>query len=117
VNGQPRIESIRFGKIVIDGHAYKQDVLILPDRVLPNWWRVEGHTLSYEDLQQALSSPPEVLVIGTGMFDRMKVPEDVRQKVEAEGVELQVHPTKEACEYYNRQCERRRVAAGLHLTC
>ena len=68
---QPTIETFRFGKIVIDGHAYNRDVIVLPDRVLPNWWRVEGHTLSYEDLQQAFADELDLLIVGTGIFNRM----------------------------------------------
>ena len=35
----PHIESFFFGHIVIDGRAYAQDVIILPDHVLGGWWR------------------------------------------------------------------------------
>ena len=114
---QPRIETIRFGKIIIDGHAYNRDVIVLPDRVLPNWWRVEGHLLSYEDLQQALMAPPEVLVIGTGIFGRMQVPDEVRESVEEQGIELQALATREACALYNQLSQDKLVVAALHITC
>ena len=114
---QPRIDAIRFGKIIIDGHAYNRDVIVLPDRVLPNWWRVEGHSLSLEDLQQTLSDPPDVLVIGTGIFGRMNVPEEVQTKVAAEGIEVCIFTTREACDFYNQMREEKRVAAALHITC
>ena len=114
---QPRIDDFTFGKIVIDGNTYQRDLIILPDRVLPNWWRVEGHSLAHEDLQQAILGPPDVLVIGTGVFNRMKVPEDLRQKVQETGVEVMVLATKEACESYNQLREEKRVVAALHLTC
>jgi hypothetical protein len=117
MENQPRIENIRFGKIIIDGHAYNRDVIVLPDRVLPNWWRVEGHNLSYEDLQQALSDPPELLVIGTGLFGRLRVPEAVQEKVQAEGIEISVLPTRDACDLYNEMFEKKRVTAALHITC
>lgn len=117
MKNQPRIENIRFGRIVIDGHAYNRDVIVLPDRVLPNWWRVEGHNLSYEDLQQALSDSPELLVIGTGIYGRLRVPEEVQEKVEAEGIEMSILPTQDACDLYNEMLEKKRVMAALHITC
>ena len=46
----PQIESYRFGHIVIDGQSYTRDVILLADRVIPNWWRKEGHALYPEDL-------------------------------------------------------------------
>ncbi|NIS82285.1 MAG: hypothetical protein GTO14_19235 [Anaerolineales bacterium] len=102
---------------MIDGNTYQRDLIILPDRVLPNWWRLEGHSLANEDLQQALPGPPDVLVIGTGVFSRMNVPEEVHRDVEKAGVEVMVLPTKEACESYNRLREEKFVVAALHLTC
>jgi len=117
VKSKPKIETIRFGKIVIDGYAYNRDVIVLPDRVLPNWWRVAGHSLSHEDLQQALVDRLELLVIGTGIFGRMNVPEDVRAKVESAGIETHVLATREACDFYNQMREEKRIAAALHITC
>ena len=114
---QPTIETIRFGKIIIDGHAYNRDVIVLPDRVLPNWWRVEGHSLSFEDLQQAFTDDLDLLIIGTGMFNRMKVPDEVQEKVEAEGIEMSILATREACDLYNQAREEKRVAAAIHITC
>lgn len=117
MKNQLRIENIRFGKIIIDGHAYNRDVIVLPDRVLPNWWRLEGHNLSYEDLQQALSDPPELLVIGTGIFGRMRVPDEVQERVRSEGIEISILATREACDLYNEMIEKMRVTAALHITC
>ena len=114
---KPKIDAYNFGRIVIDGQVYRQDVILLPDRVLPNWWRVEGHSLTLEDLQQALSCSPQVLVIGLGNYSRMKVPEETRKKVEADGIQLLALETGEACETYNQLREQEHVVAALHLTC
>ncbi|HEY43812.1 MAG TPA: hypothetical protein G4O11_07505 [Anaerolineae bacterium] len=114
---KPRIDAYRFGRIEINGQVYHRDVIILPDRVLPNWWRVEGHTLKYEDLQQALGCKPSVLVIGLGSYSRVHVPEDTRNEIEGAGIKLIALPTGEACETYNQLREEERVVAALHLTC
>jgi hypothetical protein len=102
---------------VIDGNVFSGDVIILPERVLPNWWRVQGHTLSGEDLQQALNAAPEILIVGRGMYGRMGVPDAVREALDDAGVELIDLGTREACEVYNQVREERRVVAALHLTC
>ena len=114
---KPRIDAYNFGRIVIDGQVYRHDVILLPDRVLPNWWRVEGHSLFLEDLQQALNCSPQVLVIGLGKYSRMKVPEETRKQIEADGIRLLVLETGEACETYNQLREQEHVVAALHLTC
>lgn len=114
---KPRIDAYRFGRIEINGQVYHHDVIILPDHVLPNWWRVEGHSLSYEDLQQALSCNPNILIVGRGSYGRMHVPETTRVEIEAAGIELIALPTDEACTRYNQLREEEHVVAALHLTC
>ena len=49
------IEDYRFGRIEIDGQPYDRDVIILPERVIANWWRREGHRVHPEDLEAVLS--------------------------------------------------------------
>lgn len=113
----PKIEAYEFGQIVVDGRRYTQDLILLPDRVVPNWWRKEGHSLALEDLQEVLESPPDLLVVGQGHVGRMQVPARTRQRLEEAGMEVIAEPTTRACETYNRLRRERRVAAALHLTC
>jgi hypothetical protein len=40
-----RIDHYEFGRIIIDGREETKDLIILPDRVVRNWWRQEGHAL------------------------------------------------------------------------
>lgn len=113
----PRIESYRFGNIVIDGQAHTKDLVILPDRVVGGWWRKEGHTLHPDDLAVVLKAAPDVLVVGKGTFGRMYITQETEQALQAAGIELVAQPTQKAVETYNRLREERKVAAALHLTC
>ena len=79
MNTTPKIESYRFGQIVIDGRTYHKDVIITPRGILPNWWRAQGHSLSIADLAAVLENPPQVLVIGQGAFGRMRPAEHTRK--------------------------------------
>ena len=113
-----RIDSYKFGEIVIDGHAYKRDLLILADRVAADWWRVEGHKLTLADLEAVLADPPQVLVVGTGRYGRLSVPPETQQALAARDVELVARPTKAACQAFNEMASAgRQVVAALHLTC
>jgi hypothetical protein len=113
----PRIEHYAFGTITIDGATYRSDVIVLPDRVVPDWWRKNGHSLSLDDLTDVTSDPPATLIIGTGASGMMDVPRRTIATLEALGVEVVVRPTGEAVRAYNRLAPAGRVAAGLHLTC
>lgn len=113
----PRIESYRFGHIVIDGQAHSRDVIILPDRVIGGWWRQEGHALHPGDLQAVFQAAPQALVVGQGANGMMRVTQETRRALHAAGIELVVQATGEACQTYNAMRQERPVAAALHLTC
>jgi len=112
-----KVDAYRFGEIVIQGKPYRRDLILFPDRVLPNWWRQEGHRLSLDDLRAVLDDPPQVLVIGQGASARMEVPAAVRRALEARGIRVIAQPTAQAVQTYNALGERERVVAALHLTC
>lgn len=113
----PKIDGYRFGEIIIDGQRYSYDVMIFPDRVQPDWWREEGHSLSMADLYDVWQKPPEVLVIGQGVNGRMDVPIDTCRQLEVAGIQVIVEDTGRACQTYNQLRETRVVVAALHLTC
>jgi len=113
----PHIESYRFGRMVVDGKSHIRDLILLPDRVVANWWRKEGHRLLPDDLGEVLAAAPEVLVVGTGAFGMMRVAPETEEALRSAGVELRVAPTEEAMRIYNDIRERRRTAGAFHLTC
>jgi hypothetical protein len=60
------IDHYEFGRIVVDGGVETNDLIILPGRVLRNWWRQDGHALVLDDLGEVLDELPSHLVVGTG---------------------------------------------------
>lgn len=111
------IDSYEFGRIVINGKRYSNDLILFFDKVKDGWWRKEGHLLHVEDLKDVLEVEPEVLVVGTGYSGLMAVSLETRKYVESKGIELIAQKTKEACETFNRLVKSRKVVAVLHLTC
>lgn len=111
------IEDYHFGEITIDGKKYRKDLVVLPDRIIDNWWRDRGHLLEIKDLDPVMQDKPEVLVIGQGAYSRLRVPDEIRSSLEHLGIELYTLPTPEACEKYNQLSQKRPTAAALHLTC
>lgn len=111
------IEDYSFGRIVIDGQTYTDDVIIYPERVDDTWWREEGHRLKVADIEEVIEAAPEVLVVGTGAHGRVSIEPEVKQRLEEEGIELLSAPTEEACETYNDLCGEKKAVAALHLTC
>lgn len=112
-----RIGCYKFGRIVIDGRQYDSDVVIFDDRIKEDWRRKTGHTLYIDDIAEAISEKPGILIIGTGTFGRVKVPPEVAKTVAQNGIELIARPTREACKLYNQYYQKKKVIAVLHLTC
>ncbi len=111
-----RIDSYKFGQVVIDGQSYDNDVIVCPDQAI-NWWRREAHQVYPEDLEEAVGEKPEVLIIGTGDSGLVKVLPETREYLASQNIELIVEPTKKACQIYNQLFQKKRVVAALHLTC
>ncbi|MDZ7295312.1 MAG: Mth938-like domain-containing protein [candidate division KSB1 bacterium] len=113
-----KVESYRFGRIVIDGTAYERDVLVRPGVLDPNWWRKEGHKLQPADIEEVLREDrPEVLVVGTGKYGLMKVAPETKKLLEELGIELVAEHTEGAVETFNSLEGKKRVVGAFHLTC
>ncbi len=110
------ISGYDFGKIIIDGKHYSNDVILLERKVIPNWWRNSGHKVVMDDLEEVLDFEPDFFIIGTGYNGRVKVSSDFISKLP---FKTKVMATKEAVKEYNKKIEKdtEKVAAGFHLTC
>jgi hypothetical protein len=111
-----RIEAYDFGRVVVDGQEHRQDVIVLPGRVVAAWWRREGHGLVLEDLQEVLDELPARLVIGTGAYGRLTPDPAALKALRRRGIEVDALPTADAVRLY-AALEPSRTAAALHLTC
>jgi hypothetical protein len=112
----PVLQSYGFGRVTIDGREETRDVIVLPDRVVRDWWRMDGHRLVLDDLDDVLDELPERLVVGTGAYGQMRPDSGTLETLRARGIEVEVLPTGEAVERY-AQLDPRQTAAALHLTC
>jgi hypothetical protein len=112
----PAIEEYGFGRIVVDGEEQTRDVIVLPDRIVRNWWRADGHKLVMSDLDDVLEELPEHLLVGTGAYGQLRPEAETLQQLRERGIEVEALPTAEAVRRY-RELDPRRTAAALHLTC
>lgn len=112
-----KIAAYSFGSITIDGDRYNKDVIIFPDRVFSPWWRKEGHLLQIEDLDEVLKSDIRILVVGTGSFGVMKVPDETVGYMESTGIKVYIDKSKKAAELFNELSGKGEVIGAFHLTC
>jgi len=97
---------------------YTSDLIVFEDEVWSPWVRKKGHLLTLDDVQWALERSPDVIIVGTGAYGVLKVPQRLIDELSAEGTKLVCLRTAAAAESYNERTQKgQRVAACLHLTC
>jgi hypothetical protein len=113
------IDSYSFGSIRIDGVDYSDDVILVGGDVRSPWWReAGGHIYALTDLEELMAAAPEVVVLGTGYFGRVRVLDETLTRFADVGSEVIVEKTGRAVETFNQLAAAGRdVAAALHLTC
>jgi len=115
---QPLIEHYDFGEIVVGGREYNHDIVIHPEGILSDWWRVEGHRLQLVDVRDFLSVKVDVVIIGTGYDGVMRVDNEVIEAFKKSGAEVHVLKSRQAVRKYNEEVSKgRRVLLLIHLTC
>jgi len=113
------VDSYSFGRIVINGREFKNDVIVSQEEVInPRWWRKEGHNVHPEDIGEIVSANPEIVVFGTGASGIMRVSEEVLKGLKERGIDVIQQLTKDAVKTFNQMVkEGRKVILAAHLTC
>ena len=113
-----KIDSYKYGQIVVNGATYTSDIIIFHDRVDTPWSRHEEHRLIPADLTDALNAQPDVLIIGTGYAGVLIVPKEIAAHIAAQGIEVLIEKTSRAVELYNSFLGTKKFAiAALHIAC
>lgn len=99
--------------ITVDGQRYHRSLILMPQRIIPDWRPQLLAELVEQDLRQVLEMGPEMMLLGTGR--RLQFPHPrLSALVQANAVGLEVMDTAAACRTYNiLASEGRRVAAAL----
>lgn len=110
------IDEYKFGKISIDGVEYEQDLIILPDKIILNWWREKGHVFSLNDCLEIIAARPDFIVFGLGAYRLARLSKDLTDELESSGLEYTALGSKAACRLFNEKSGLN-VAGVFHLTC
>ena len=112
------ITDFSFGKIVVNGKTYSDDIKIVHGQVISDWWRKSGHRVDVEDVADILESGPDILIIGKGSPGLMKTSTHLRERLADKNIKLIEKKTSKAIEVFNKLFqEGRKVAGGFHITC
>lgn len=113
-----KIKDYSFGKISIDLKTYTSDLIICPDMIIHPWRRIEGHILQSQDLKEIIHMNPDIIVVGTGYFGRMRVAEELINFLNQKAVIFYIKRTPDAVSLFNSLLDdNKKTIACLHLSC
>lgn len=112
------ITEFSFGRIVVNGKTYTNDIKIIDGKVISDWWRKKGHRVDIEDISDILEAKPDILVIGRGTPGLLKSTASLREYLASSHIELIEKKTPKAIAAFNQLFQGgRKVAAGFHVSC
>ena len=103
------------GQVTIGQKIYRGSLILMPDRVIPDWPPDSVEELQTEDLDLLADLAPEILILGTGRQQRFLHPSLLQPLMQAH-IGFEAMATPAACRTYNiLMSEGRRVAAALFM--
>ena len=112
------IEKYTSGSIIINHKTYRQDLKIIQGQVLDNWWRKTGHRVDVNDMKDVLNASPDIIVIGTGYAENMRVSKDLISETRQRDIKVIAEDTYKAVQTFNDLFSRgKNVSGAFHLTC
>jgi hypothetical protein len=112
------IEEYSSGRIIVNDITYHQDLKIIQGRVVDNWWRKTGHRVDVNDMKDVLDASPDIIVIGTGYAENMRVSKDLTSETRQRDIQLIAENTNKAVQTFNDLVSKgKNVSGAFHLTC
>ena len=119
---KPKIESTKFGSIVIDGKTYNHDVVIRIDgsiekrkKKLSKAIYGTSHTISLDEAQHIYETGARKLIIGAGQYGLVQLSDEAASFFESRECLVELYPSPEALHYWNASQED--VIGLFHNTC
>jgi hypothetical protein len=118
----PKIEATAFGWITIAGQRIRHDVILRLDgsvkkrkKKLSKKVFGTSHTISLGEAKHVYEQGAELLIVGTGQYDRVRFSKEAEAFLRKRDCEIQLAATPEAINLWNRA--RGRVIGLFHVTC
>ena len=112
------IEKYSSGRIIVNDFTYHRDLKIIQGQVVDNWWRKTGHRVDVDDMKDVLDASPDIIVIGTGYAENMRVSEDLTSEIRQRDIVLIAENTDKAVRTFNDLFSKgKNVSGAFHLTC
>jgi len=119
---KPKIEATRFGSITIDGREIENDVILRLDgsvkkRKKKLSKRIYGtsHTISLDEARHVYEEGAELLIIGTGQYDLVRLSEEAQAYLRKRNCRVKMAAMPEAIGLWNKA--NGKIIGLFHVTC
>lgn len=117
----PEITDLAWGRLEIDGGESFKDAKIFPGGAREWDWRETGtgHAAGIQpaDVEELLERGATTIVLGRGVWGRLRVLPETLARLERAGVTVHVLKTKEAVRLFNELRAGEPVGGLFHTTC
>jgi hypothetical protein len=118
----PQIEHLSWGRLETKGGEAFKDAKCFPGGARAWDWNETGTRhdpgVQFADAEELLEHGAEVIVLSTGIDERLRVPPETVEALHEAGVQTDVLQTDRAVERYNELAREGRAVGGLfHSTC
>jgi hypothetical protein len=119
---EPRIDTVRFGAITVAGKTIRHDIVITAGgevrtrkKGLSKQQYGTSHVISLAEIRAIWQRNTEILIVGTGMFGRVRLSPDAQAFLSQQGCCTILKPIGKAVRLWNDS--QGRVAGLFHITC
>lgn len=119
---KPRIDDTSFGSITIEGREIEKDVILRMDgsvkkrkKKLSKEVYGTSHTISLEEAKYVYEKGAEMLIIGAGHYNRVRLSDEAEKYLNKKGCRVKLMATQGAIHAWNKSGEN--VIGLFHVTC
>ena len=114
----PEFQSAKFGELVFDNHAFKQDLVVpTTGKAYPRGPRPENHTLGLEELKKYMDAKTKKVILGRGFSSVFSISPEAREFLASKRISLSESDSRSATVEYSREPDKSIVVAVIHSTC
>lgn len=114
-SGVNTITSYTPGRVAIQGRSFTASLIVLPDRLFPDWAPKTAAELDPSHLATIIGAQPEIVILGTGEI-QVFPDSAVLAPLMHDGIGFELMSNAAACRTYNvLLAEGRHAALGLML--
>jgi hypothetical protein len=117
----PRVTALAWGTIEVEDAGTFRDAKLFPGGAREWDWRETGteHTPGIQpaDVRELLDHGATTIVLSQGVLKRLRTCPETLELLKQRGVSVQVLPTQDAVDLYNRLRKAEQVGGLFHTTC